>query len=157
MVDTEPLRSERSAVLPASPERAWEEVAAVPSRPRWLVELHEVHDAPAQAAAGDRFTGESRIFLHHFVGTSEVTEADHGASLSEEVYLGARMVSTWTFQPDGDGTRVHHRIDIDFPRGPLGVVLRALLGWRMRRMQRDSLANLAKVLAGQPVDKDEPA
>lgn len=157
MVDTELLRSERSAVVPATPERVWEEVAAIPDRPRWLVELHEVHGAPAQAAEGDRFTGESRIFLHHFVGTSEVTAAAPGASLSEEVYLGARMVSTWTFAAEGEGTRVNHRIDIDFPRGPLGLVLRALLGWRMRRMQRDSLANLAAVLAGQPVDKDEPA
>ena len=156
-MDSDLLRTERSAVLPASPERAWDEVAAVPRRPRWLVELHEVHGAPARAAEGDRFTGESRLFLHHFVGTSEITEAQPGASLSEEVYLGARMVSTWTFAAEGDGTRVRHRIDIDFPNGPLGVVLRALLRWRMRRMQRDSLRNLADVLAGRPVDKDEPA
>ena len=143
------LRTERDVVLSAPSDRVWDEVAAIDRRPRWLVELHRVDGAPSPAAVGDRFTGESHIFLHHFVGSSCVSQADRGTAFTEEVYLGARMVSSWTFEAESgasDRTRVRHRIDIDFPGGPLGVVLRSLLRWRMRRMQRDSLRNLAKIV-----------
>ena len=147
---TRSIRTECDAVLPGPPDAVWAEVAAVQRRPQWLSELHRVEDAPERAAVGDRFRGESRIFLHHFLGASEVCEATPGESLSEEVYLGARMRSSWTFEPEGDGrTRVVHHIDIDFPAGPAGIVLRAVLRWRMRRLQRDSLRNLAQLLGGR--------
>ena len=137
------MRVERSIVVPAEASAVYEAVADIDRRPQWLHELKEVHSAVPQAEEGVRFVGRSSVLRHDFLGTSEVTRAEPGKALAEEVYLGARFTSEWTFEPTSGGTRVRHCIDIDFPSGPLGALARLLLRRRLRTMQQASLRALA--------------
>ena len=109
-----------------------------------MTELVEVDAAPGPVGAGDRFNGRSSILFHDFIGASEVTEAEPGRCLAEEVVIGARFVSRWEVTPTATGSTVHHRIDVEFPAGPFSPLERWVLRRRLLRMQRESLANLAR-------------
>ena len=131
----------------ASPEALFTVVADPARRPQWLAELQEV-DAPAgEATTGTRFSGRSSVLFHDFIGDSEVISAVHGRELTEQVVIGARFTSTWTFEAadtgDDAATRVVHRIEIDYPGGPFSWLEKRVLAWRLRRTQRQSLAALA--------------
>lgn len=139
------MRVERSIVVPADADAVYEVVANLNRRPQWLHELKRVETSDAQAKEGVRFVGESRVLGHDFLGTSEVVQANPGKALAEEVYLGARFTSEWTFTAVDGGTQVRHCIDIDFPAGPLGALARLLLRRRLASMQRSSLAALSRV------------
>ena len=140
------MRVERSIVVPADADAVYDAVADIKGRLQWLHELKEVDSTVPQAEEGVRFVGRSSVLRHDFLGTSEVTRAEPGKALAEEVYLGARFTSEWTFTAVDGGTRVRHCIDIDFPSGPLGALARLLLRRRLRTMQRASLAALASEL-----------
>ena len=133
----------------ASPEALFAVVADPAQRPQWLVELREVDAPPGPAEAGTRFSGRSSVLMHDFIGDSEVVRAEPPHTLSERVVIGARLTSTWTFEPVDEeagtaGTRVVHRIEIDYPRGRFAWLETRVLGWRLRRTQRQSLAALER-------------
>lgn len=138
-----PLSVDCSTPVRASPERVWALIAEPSTRPSWMTELHRVEAVPGPVAVGDRFTGQSSILLHDFIGASEVTEAEPGRVLTEEVVIGARFVSRWEVAPTPTGSTVHHTIDVQFPAGPFSSIERWVLGRRLLRMQKKSLRNLA--------------
>lgn len=133
----------------ASPEALFAVVADPSRRPQWLAELQEVDAPPGPAHTGTRFTGRSSVLGHDFLGSSEVVAAEEGRVLSEQVVIGARFTSTWTFEPSGNGsyTRVVHRIEIDYPGGPFSWLEKRLLAWRLRRTQRESLTALERYVS----------
>ena len=119
-------------------------LADASNRPSWMTELVEVEAAPGPVAVGDRFAGRSSILFHDFLGQSEVTESEPGVSLVEDVVIGARFVSRWEVSAHASGARVHHTIDVTFPAGPFSPIERWVLRRRLLRMQKQSLANLAR-------------
>jgi hypothetical protein len=132
----------------ASSEALFTVVADPARRPQWLAELQEVDAPPGQAVTGTRFSGRSSVLFHDFIGDSEVVRVEPGRELTEQVVIGARFTSTWTFEAAGDGaTRVVHRIEIDYPGGPFSWLEKRLLAWRLRRTQRQSLAALASFVS----------
>ena len=133
--------------IAGSAAAAYALVADVARRPEWLRELKRVDGPGRPVVEGDRFQGESSLLLHDFIGTSEVTKAEPGRALVEEVVLGARFVSEWTFEPAGHGATVTHRVDIDFPGGPFGRLERWVLRRRLAAMQRSSLRALAEAVS----------
>jgi uncharacterized protein YndB with AHSA1/START domain len=143
-VPPNPLSVDHATDVAASPEEVWALLADPSSRPSWMTELREVDAAPGQVAVGDRFNGRSSILFHDFIGASEVTEAEPGRHLAEEVVIGARFVSRWDVRPSATGAEVHHTIDVEFPAGPFSPFERWVLRRRLLRMQRQSLANLAR-------------
>lgn len=139
-----PLSVDHATDVAAPPEDVWAVLADPSTRPSWMTELVEVDAAPGQVAVGDRFNGRSSILFHDFIGASEVTEAEPGRHLVEEVVIGARFVSRWGVRSTEAGARVHHTIDVEFPAGPFSPLERWVLRRRLLRMQRQSLANLAR-------------
>lgn len=128
----------------ASAEALFTFVADPLRRPDWLPELRSV-----ERLDDERFVGRSALFGHEFVGQSEVLESDAPTTLTERVVIGAQFTSTWTIEPTADGAiRVRHQIVLDAPTGPLGRVSRRVLRWRLRRMQRASLAALQRYVEG---------
>lgn len=112
-----------------------------------MTELRKVEAAPGPLAVGDRFTGQTSILFHDFIGESRVTEADPGRLLEEEVVIGARFVSRWTVSPvadGGGGSTVRHTIDVEFPSGPFSPIERWVLKRRLLRMQKTTMAKLAR-------------
>lgn len=139
-----PLSVDHATDIPAPPDSVWAVLADASARPSWMTELVEVDAAPGTVEVGDRFNGRSSILFHDFIGASEVTESTPGQCLAEEVVIGARFVSRWEVTPSAGGARVHHTIDVQFPAGPFSPLERWVLRRRLVRMQRQSLANLAR-------------
>ena len=139
-----PLSVDHATDVAASPEDVWAVLADPTTRPSWMTELVEVDAAPGPVEVGDRFNGRSSILFHDFIGASEVTEAEAGRRLAEEVVIGARFTSRWEVSATAGGTSVHHTIDVEFPAGPFSPLERWILKRRLLRMQRQSLANLAR-------------
>ena len=142
-----PLSVDAATDIDAPADAVWAFLADAARRPSWMTELRRVEGASGVLEVGDRFTGESSILLHDFIGASEVVEAEPGKVLAEEVVIGARFVSRWEVEPAGDGsTHVRHTIDVEFPSGPFSPIERWVLRRRLLRMQRASLRNLAERL-----------
>ena len=139
-----PLSVDHATEVAAPPEAVWAVLADPSTRPSWMTELVEVDAAPGPVEVGDRFNGRSSILFHDFIGASEVTGAEPGRHLAEEVVIGARFVSRWDVAPTATGARIHHVIDVEFPAGPFSPLERWILKRRLLRMQRQSLANLAR-------------
>ena len=139
-----PLSVAHATDVPAPPDAVWAVLADPSTRPSWMTELVEVDAAPGTVEVGDRFNGRSSILFHDFIGASEVTDVDPGRHLAEEVVIGARFVSRWEVSSTTAGARVHHTIDVEFPAGPFSPLERWVLRRRLLRMQRKSLANLAR-------------
>ena len=144
-----PLSVDHAMEVAASPDDLWAVLADPSTRPSWMTELVEVDAAPGPVEVGDRFNGRTSILFHDFVGASEVTEVGPGRHLAEEVVIGARFVSRWELVPSTDGaaTTVRHTIDVELPAGPFSPLERWVLRRRLLRMQRQSLANLARRFA----------
>ena len=143
-----PLAVDHATDVAARPEDVWALLADPSTRPSWMTELVEVDASPGPVQVGDRFDGRSSILFHDFIGASQVTEAEPGRRLAEEVLIGARFTSRWELVPSPDGsTRVRHTIDVEFPGGPFSRIERWVLRRRLLRMQRASLRNLAARLA----------
>ena len=139
-----PLSVDHVTEVAAPPDEVWAVLADPSTRPAWMTELVEVDAEPGPVEVGDRFNGRSSILFHDFIGASEVTESVPGRHLAEEVVIGARFVSRWEVVPASGGSTVHHTIDVEFPAGPFSPLERWVLRRRLLRMQRKSLANLAK-------------
>ena len=139
-----PLSVDHAVEVATSTEAVWAVLADPSTRPSWMTELVEVDATPGPVEVGDRFNGRSSILFHDFIGASEVTESVPGRVLAEEVVIGARFTSRWEVSATGGGTKVHHTIDVEFPSGPFSPLERWILKRRLLRMQRQSLANLAR-------------
>ena len=143
MVPQRPVSVDHEEHVPASPADVWEVLADPTHRPSWMTELKRVDAEPGLLEVGDRFDGESSILLHDFLGASLVVEVEPERRLAEQVVIGARFTSRWHIDADGDGSKVRHTIDVEFPNGPFSPLERWVLRRRLLRMQRASLGNLA--------------
>lgn len=143
-MDINPLSLEQVSEIDAPPDQVWACIADVSGRPSWMTELTHVEAGPGTVSAGDRFTGRSSILLHDFIGKSEVTKAERGRILTEEVVIGARFVSHWEVVETPTGSSVRHEIDVEYPNGPFSRIERWVLRRRLVRMQRDTLRNLSR-------------
>jgi uncharacterized protein YndB with AHSA1/START domain len=134
--------------IAAPPDDVYARIADPRQRSAWLPEL-ETTDAPDRPVErGDRFLGVASVAGHRVVGHSEVVAASAAAGrLEERVVVGARFTTSWTVTPhrDGQGCRVTHAIDFDYPRGLLGPLERWVLGRWAGRLQRAGLQRLAAV------------
>jgi uncharacterized protein YndB with AHSA1/START domain len=139
-----PISVVHVADVAAPPSEVWASIADPALRVAWMEELRRVDAPPGAVQKGDRFNGQSSILLHDFIGASEVTEADPGRVLEEDVVIGARFVSRWELTETAEGSSVHHTIDVQFPGGPFSPIERFVLRRRLLQMQKASLRNLAK-------------
>ena len=104
--------------------------------------------APGQV--GSRFRGRNRAGLVRWSRVCEVTANDPGSrfvfrTVPERLDLSRRDSTTWsyTFVPEGDGTRVTHSYEITmWPTQPF----RALYGWILPH-HRDMRPQMAETLA----------
>lgn len=133
-----------AADVPGDADGLYHQVADPLARRSWMPELVEVDAPPGPLHAGDRFAGRTRVFGHTFAGDSHTDIAEGSTHLVEEVVVGARFRSEWTFTPTPTGTRLEHVIDLELPGGPLVALVAPLLRWRLARMQNKSLRALSR-------------
>jgi hypothetical protein len=140
-----PISVDHTSDVAASPAQVWALLADPSTRPAWMTELVAVEAEPGPVEVGDRFSGRSSILFHDFIGESTVTVAEPAEVLEERVVIGARFVSRWEVRGSADGgSSVRHVIDVEFPHGPFSALERWVLRRRLLRMQKTTMANLAR-------------
>lgn len=144
------LRVERTAVVGAAPGAVYDVLADIARRPEWLHELRRVEAPHGPVEVGTRFTGTSSLFLHEFVGESEVMRVEPGRALAERIVLGVRLASEWELTATEGGTLVRHCLVVELPGGPLSRLERWVLRRRLAAMQKSSLTALRSFWSGNP-------
>lgn len=101
--------SRQTATIDAPADAVYVLIADPARRVDWLPELAVTSGGDRILETGDRCDGESELFFHRFMGSSEVVDAASGRFLEEELVVGARLRSRWELSPDGPGrTTVTH-------------------------------------------------
>ena len=113
----------------ARPEVVLERILTPATWPEWQSEILRV-EGPERLSEGDVVLGDAQASRlrgrrpQHLAG-------GHSRLLLEDVIVGVRMRVRYTVSPDGNGTRVTHRLESDLPRGVAGRVLSVFLRWRL--------------------------
>ena len=124
---------EVEARIGADPITLYGLVSDVTSMGRWSPENHSCRwiKGATGPTVGARFRGSNRAGWRRWSTTSTVVEAEPGQRFAFDVQFAGMAISRWTytFEPDGEGTRVVER-------------------WEDRRMR--PLRSMSKVIMGVP-------
>lgn len=132
--------TEETRLIRATPDVVIAQLRSPDSRAKWQSEIVRL-TGPDGLSVGDSVEGVADMLGFLVEGQATTTELarDH---YEEDVIVGVRMRIRFEVAPDGDGVLVKHTLTSKLPGGLSGRVLSALLKGRLRKMQRDSLANL---------------
>ncbi|HVF52320.1 MAG TPA: SRPBCC family protein [Actinomycetota bacterium] len=131
----------------SDPQRVIDVLRTPDSWPRWQPEIIATQ-GPAQVDVGDVVRGRARMLGFGVDGHSTTTGVSH-EMVREDVIVGVRMEVTYTVDPaDGGGSTITHNLELHPLEGPAGTLLRILLLWRLKRMQRAALALLVREVEG---------
>ncbi len=125
-----PAVASAEAVIDAPPAVVWAVQTDLRAWPEWNADVSSIQFSGA-LVPGTRFRWKAGGLP--ITSTLEVVEAQRKIGWTGRAPLGIHAVHTWTFEPEGGGTRV--RTEESFE----GWLVRALAGW-MRRMLAESLA-----------------
>ena len=125
-----------------------EQIRSPDARAGWQSELVWLA-GPEGLAAGDSVEGLADMLGFLVEGKATTTELGN-AHYEEDVVVGVRMRIRLELVPQDDGVLVRHTLTSKLPGGIAGRVLSVLLRGRLRKMQRDSLANLKAYVEGEP-------
>jgi hypothetical protein len=132
---------EDSRFVRCSPDALFKRVLDPGTWPRWQPEILAT-DESGLLAEGDVVHGRARMLGFQVQGRSTALQVGP-TTFEEDVVVGVRMRVRYEVRARDDGCVVTQRMVVDMPRGFSGKVLSALLRWRLKKMQRATLANLA--------------
>ena len=98
---------------------------------------------PDDLDVGDSVEGLASMLGFRVEGRATTTDVGTH-HYEEDVVVGVRMRMRFEVTPSGSGVVVKHRLEAPLPAGFAGRALSFFLRRRLRRMQRDSLANLCR-------------
>jgi uncharacterized protein YndB with AHSA1/START domain len=107
------VKEERTIQIGAPPDKVWAVMVDIERWPEWTV---SIRSAKLMTAAGLGFGSEARLGVKGSPSKSvwRVTEFTPARSFTwESSSLGVRSVATHVVEPDGDGTKVTLRVEID--------------------------------------------
>jgi len=132
----------RSSIrVEAPPEKVFDFVDEWRNATRYLHRLvkWEPIDANAEMGLGTVFRVGIQAGPTRLDGKLEVTDYVRPEKISIRSIDGPRVVGGWTFESDGDGTRVQLRASFDLPGGIAGRLVGSFVG---RNGQKDLDASL---------------
>lgn len=91
--------------------------------------------------------GDARLLGFDVTGRSAVVKISDD-TFTEDVIVGVRMRVGYSVSPTASGSIITHRMEADLPAGVVGSVLSMFLGWRLKKMQKNLLAELAEQASG---------
>ena len=121
-------------------------VSDIRNDPQWHTDVREAeYEAPGPLATGTAFRAKFKPFMGLSEGTGTITAYEP----PRRVVLTERMgkfepVLTLTVEPDGGGSRITRRLDME-PHGMLRIMA-PFTGGMMRRRNEGFLSNLKRVL-----------
>ena len=137
-----------SVDIAASPERAYEYIAAPEKAVSFIPGLNRIADvAPAPPDVGRTWTYEFNWFGVVVSGQSRCTEARASSRYQFQTVSGPRSTWTYDFAPQGSGTRVSLRVEYDVPANMLArYASEGVLAKMNEDRGRETLANLKALL-----------
>jgi uncharacterized protein YndB with AHSA1/START domain len=107
------IQEERTVQISVPPEKVWEVMVDIERWPEWT---ESIRSAELLTAAGLGFGSEARLRVKGAPSKSlwRVTEFTPGRSFTwESSQLGVRSVATHLVEPNGDGTKVTLRAELN--------------------------------------------
>jgi uncharacterized protein YndB with AHSA1/START domain len=141
-----------TAVIAAPPSSIFGFIAQAERNVEWVPDLQRSERlTPGDTRVGTRFRFVSRIPGIPFPidVTDEVVQLVPDRFIAFRGVTGPRHSGSWTFEPEGDGsrTRVTYRMEFELPPGVGPIVARMInLEERLDEQSRACLANLRRIL-----------
>jgi len=121
--------------IAADPDELYRLISDVTNMGRWSPENHSCRwlKGATGPAVGAKFRGANRSGWRRWSTTATVVAADPGRRFAFEVAFGGMRIARWTytFEPDGDSTRVVERWD-DLRMRPLKSTSKVVMGVKDR-------------------------
>ena len=133
----------------ASAEVVMDRLLSPASWPEWQTEIDSVERSGKLTEPGEIVRGQATLLGFKVDGHSTATQVSEDV-FEEDVLVGVRMKVRYTVARGATGTTISHRLISDLPGGPSGAVLSLLLKWRLRRMQKRLLRELAAQAERRP-------
>ncbi len=113
--------------------------------PEWLPGLVESRNFQGQGV-GATWEWTYRMAGITFQGTARVVEHEPPHRHVVETKGGAISTWAWTLEPEGEGTKIHLRLDYSVPVAVLGKVAEKILLSQNEKAADEGAANLKRIL-----------
>jgi carbon monoxide dehydrogenase subunit G len=136
---------ERTFWVKAPIEKVFALLADHSKDPDWLPGLVESRNFQGQGL-GAIWEWTYKMAGISFHGTGQVVEHDPPRRHVVETKGGATSTWAWTLEPEGEGTKVHLRLEYSIPVAVLGKVAEKLLLAQNEKAADEGAANLKRIL-----------
>jgi carbon monoxide dehydrogenase subunit G len=139
------MRVERSTTIAKPPAEVLAYMADVRNDPSWHTDVLEVNSSTDAVQVGTVFNVRVKPSMGVSEGTMTVRKLEPGKVVEFEGHMG-KMAPTVTnlVEPEGAGTRVTRRVELD-PPGPMKLMT-PMIKMMIGKSNQGFLANLKKVL-----------
>jgi carbon monoxide dehydrogenase subunit G len=135
---------EKSTVVAAPAEKIFAFISEPTNLPEIWPSLIDVHDITPSANGGSDFRWTYKMAGMRFEGASTVVEFAPPQRASVTTQGGISSTTTWTLEPEGDGTRVTFHAELTVPGRLLGRLAEPLV---MRENSKEAEVILANLKA----------
>lgn len=146
---------ESSELIRRPADQVFAFVSDIRNDPQWHTDILEAeYDAsgPSEPRAGATFRTRFKPFMGQTEGAGTVTEYEPPRRVVLTQQTGnMKPVLTLTVEPDGGGSRITRRLDME-PKGMLRIMAPFTVGM-MRKRNAGFLANLRRVLEADTAEK----
>lgn len=136
------FETERSTVVRSGPDEVRSLIVRPATWPSWQPEILRT-DGPDLLDEGAVVDGRAAMMGFEVDGKNVTLELGDRRIVHHAV-VGVGMTITYEIEEHADGAHLTHRLQSDLPSGFFGKLLSFFLRARLRRMQREVVANLAR-------------
>ena len=121
--------------------------------PKYVPSVYEVVDIRrSEGRIGDSFRVIYKVLAVTFDEKFTVTDYERPNRIKSTFSGGMTGSFAWTFEPQGEGTKINVDVDYQLAGGPLGKAVDALMLQRVNdKTIEDMLKNLARIAERSPV------
>lgn len=141
----------RSTTVAEPVEKVFDIVDDPTNFPKYVPNVHDVVDVRrSEGRIGDSFRVIYKVLGVTFDEKFTVTDYDRPNRIKSTFLGGMTGTFAWTFEPQGEGTKVNVDVDYHLAGGPLGKAVDSLMLQRVNdKTIEDTLKNLGRVAAEQ--------
>lgn len=133
---------EKSTVIAATAEQIFAFISEPTNLPGIWPSLVDVHDITPAANGGSDFKWTYKMAGMRLQGSSTAVEFSPPRRASATTHGGINSTTTWTLEPEGDGTRVTFHADLTVPGKLIGKLAEPLVMRENSKEAERILANL---------------
>jgi ribosome-associated toxin RatA of RatAB toxin-antitoxin module len=137
----------KSTTVAETAEKVFEIVDDPANFPNYVPNVHEVVDVRrSEGRIGDSFRAIYKVVGVTFDEKFTVTEYQRPNRITSAFSGGMTGTFAWTFEPQGEGTKIKVDVDYQLAGGPLGKAVDSLMLHRVNEKTiEDMLTNLGRV------------